>query len=215
MPMKTFLNNLLKISLYGIWIFFIYLLVLITLQYIPIDFEAAFLRTKTDEIQHLHYQIAFFTHVYSSIWVMIAGLFQFSTYIRRHYPMIHKWAGYLYVGFVLVLACPSGLVMGYYGNGGISSQISFVLLSILWFYFTWMAYYRIRQKNIWAHQKFMILSYALTMSAVSLRLFKWIIVSIWETAPMDTYRIVSWLGWLFNLGVGWVVLCYLGKRKEV
>ena len=58
----------------------------------------------------------------------------------------------------------------------------------------------------------MIRSYALTLSAISLRLFKWIIVFIWAPPPMDTYRIVAWLGWVFNLVLVecWIIL---EKRK--
>jgi len=37
--------------------------------------------------------------------------------------------------------------------------------------------------------------------AISLRFFKWMIVSTFELPPMDTYKIVSWLGWLFNIAL--------------
>ena len=47
----------------------------------------------------------------------------------------------------------------------------------------------------------MLRSYALTLSAISLRLLKWIIVSTFEWPPMDTYKIVSWLGWIVNIVV--------------
>ncbi len=69
-------NKFFKILLYGLLIFFIYLMILITLQYIPINFNAAFLRLKVDEIKLRHYQIAFFVHVYSSIVVLLSVMFQ-------------------------------------------------------------------------------------------------------------------------------------------
>ncbi len=98
--------------------------------------------------------------------------------------------------------------MGYYGNGGFYSQISFCLLAILWFYFTLMAFIKIKQKNFDSHKNFMILSYALTLSAITLRLFKWIIVNTIALPPMDTYKIVVWLGWLFNLVIGLLIIKY-------
>ncbi|KIX22172.1 hypothetical protein SY27_05815 [Flavobacterium sp. 316] len=64
------------------------------------------------------------------------------------------------------------------------------------------------------HQKFAIRSFALTLSAISLRLFKYIIVFLLQTPPMDTYRIVSWLGWIFNLVIAEVVILYLLKNKK-
>ena len=42
-------------------------------------------------------------------------------------------------------------------------------------------------------------SYALTLSAITLRAWKWLIINVFETAPMDTYKIVAWLGWVLNL----------------
>jgi hypothetical protein len=45
----------------------------------------------------------------------------------------------------------------------------------------------------------MLRSYALTLSAVTLRLWKWGIVAVFAPPPMDTYRLVAWLGWLGNL----------------
>lgn len=192
-------------------LYFTYLMILITLQYVPIDFGAAFLAVKEEEIKLTHYQIAFFTHVYTSIFVLIFGITQFSVYIRNKFAPLHRGLGKAYVLLILLFAAPSGLVMGYYGNGGISSQISFCLLAVLWFWFTLKAYTSVRKRNFIAHKNYMILSYALTLSAISLRLFKWILSNTLELPPMDMYRIVSWAGWVFNLGIALLIIN--NKRK--
>lgn len=176
-------------------------MLLISLQYIPIDLDAAFLNVKHREILLTHYQIAFFSHAYTSILVMIAGIPQFSGYIQRNYKKLHRTLGKIYITILLFIAGPSGLVMGLYAMGGISTKISFTLLAILWISFTAIAWKKAKQKQWDAHRKFMLRSYALTLSAVSLRLFKWFINETFGLPPMDTYLIVSWSGWLFNLGV--------------
>ncbi len=206
-------KNGFKVLIYFLLLYFTYLMALITIQYIPINFNVAFLRLKEEEIKLIHYQIAFFTHVYSSIFVLIVGSIQFSKYIRTRFTFIHKAFGKLYITLLLLLASPSGLVMGYYGNGGFYSQLSFCLLAVLWFYFTLMAFIKIKSKNIIAHKNYMILSYALTLSAISLRLFKWIIVNTIALPPMDTYKIVVWLGWLFNLAVAMFIISYNKTTK--
>ncbi len=203
---KYIYRKLANIVVYAAMLFFIYLMLLITIQYIPINFNAAFLAVKQDEIKHLHYQVAFFTHVYTSILVLIFGLFQFSKYLRKHFIKLHKTLGKLYVFIILFLASPSGFIMGYYGNGGLYSKISFCLLATLWFYFTLMAFIKIKQRKIALHKNYMILSYALTLSAISLRLFKFIIANTIALPPMDTYTIVVWLGWLFNLCVALFII---------
>lgn len=204
---KTVVNILFTILI----IYFSYLMVLITLQYIPIHFDVAFLRIKQDEIQFLHYKIAFFTHVYTSIFVLILAIFQLQNWIRIRFSTFHKYAGWLYVLLILLFSAPSGLIMGYYANGGLYAQISFVLLSILWFYFTLKGYQYAKQKTWILHQNYMFRSIALTFSAISLRLFKWIIASFLHLPPMDIYVIIAWLGWGVNLIIVEVII----YRKDI
>jgi uncharacterized membrane protein YozB (DUF420 family) len=174
-------------------------MILITLQYIPIDFDVAFLRIKQDIIGLKHYQIAFFTHVYTSIFVLLLGLFQFSASLRKNFPTIHRTIGKSYVILILLLASPSGLVIGYYANGGLISQLGFMTLAILWFVFTLMAFNYARKREFKKHRIFMLRSFALTLSAISLRLLKFGIVGLWELPPMDVTRIIAWGGWCLNL----------------
>ena len=72
-----------KVLIYLALGYFSYLMILITLQYIPIDFDVAFLSVKQKEIRWVYYQIAFFTHVYTSIFVLLFGLLQFSASLRK------------------------------------------------------------------------------------------------------------------------------------
>ncbi|MBV7441472.1 DUF2306 domain-containing protein [Weeksellaceae bacterium TAE3-ERU29] len=213
--MKVKWHFLFKILLYSGWIYFIYLLVLITLQYTSLQKDIAFLRIKQEEANWVHYRIAFFSHVFSSIFVIIAGLTQFSHLIRSRFPKVHRISGFIYIFLILCIASPSGLVMAYYANGGWISQISFIILSVLWFYFTYKAYQTIKLKKYIEHRDYMIRSYALTLSAVSLRLFKYGIVSLFALPPMDTYRIVSVLGWTVNLLIAELCIYFLHKRKTI
>lgn len=171
----------------------------ITLQYIPYDTDIAFLKIKQDVIDVPFYKIAFFAHVYTAIFVLLAGFTQFSAKLRKNYPDMHRKSGWLYAAVVLLFAGPSGFFMGIFANGGVYSQISFCLLAILWFYFTLMALVKIKQGDIGAHRAFMIRSFALALSAITLRLWKYLIILSFDARPMDAYRIVAWLGWVPNL----------------
>jgi uncharacterized membrane protein YozB (DUF420 family) len=179
---------------------------LITFQYIPINYDVAFLNLKQEEIKLPYYKFAFFTHVYSSIIVIVLGVSQFSKTIRNHFSIIHKLNGKGYILLTLLIASPSGLIMAFHANGGLVSQISFSILSILWFIFTLIAYLSIKKGNYKKHRDFMIRSYALTLSAISLRLFKYGIVFFYELPPMDTYKIVSVLAWTINLGIAELII---------
>ena len=194
------------------YIFFCYLMLRITLQYIPLDTDVAFLRIKQDEMVWSFYRIAFFIHVYASIFVLLAGFTQFSNNILRKYNQLHKKSGWLYIIVVLLLAGPSGLVLAVYANGGWSAQIAFCLLAILWMFFTTKALYHIVKRQLIQHQKYMYRSFALALSAITLRAWKYILVWLFQPKPMDVYRWVAWLGWVVNLVFVEIIIYYYFRK---
>lgn len=169
------------------------------MNYIPYNTDVGFLRIKQQYIGIDHWRIAFFIHVYASLWVLLAGFTQFSKWIQRNNRRLHRTMGYIYATNVLLITGPAGLLMGFYANGGISSRIAFVMLATLWIFFTAMALVKARQKDFKAHRNYMIRSYALTLSALTLRAWKFAITNNFELPPMDVYRSVAWLGWVPNL----------------
>ena len=171
----------------------------IILQYIPYNTDVGFLRIKQNYIPIDVWRWAFFIHVYSSILVLFAGFSQFNNKLRARRPSLHRKLGYLYVINILCITGPASLIMGFYANGGVSSKIAFILLSILWLYFTYKALIKAKQKQFTLHQQFMIRSYALTLSAITLRAWKFLISNTTELPPMDIYQIVAWAGWVINL----------------
>ncbi len=172
----------------------------ITIEYIPYHTDVGFLRIKQQYIGIDHWRIAFFIHVYASLWVLLAGFTQFSAWIQRHNPGLHRTMGYIYVADILLITGPAGLIMGFYANGGDLSRVAFVLLALLWIFFTAMALVKARQKDFKAHRYYMIRSFALTLSALTLRAWKYAITNTMDhVRPMDVYRIVAWAGWGLNL----------------
>jgi hypothetical protein len=122
--------------------------------------------------------------------------------------------GYIYVTNVLLITGPASLVMGFYANGGWLSRAAFISLALLWIYFTAMALIRARQKDFASHRRFMIRSYALTLSALTLRAWKYAITNSMELPPMDVYRVVAWLGWAGNLLFAeWLIWKGITRKK--
>ncbi len=183
------------------------------MAYIPYNTDVGFLRIKQQYIGIDHWRTAFFIHVYASMWVLFAGFTQFSKKIQRNQPKLHRTLGYIYVIDVLLITGPAGLIMGFYANGGLWSRIAFVLLAVLWIFFTAMALVKAKQKNFKAHRNYMIRSYALTLSAITLRAWKYAITNTVTLPPMDVYRVVAWVGWVGNLIFAeWLI--YRHKQKQ-
>lgn len=197
-----------------IYAFFCFLMFKITIQYFPIDFDVAFLRIKQQYVHFVHYRIAFYIHVISSVFSLFAGFTQFSKRIRTQYSRIHRIVGWIYLVSILVFAAPSGLIIGYYANGGFWSQLAFCVLAVGWFWFSLKALLALKKKNYKAHQVFMIRSFALTLSAITLRLWKYLIVLAFQPRPMDVYQIVAWLGWVLNLIIAEVIIFKYLKIKK-
>jgi uncharacterized membrane protein len=194
--LKNYKQTLWQIALA---LFFI-LMLRITLKYFPISSDKAFLQIKQTEILDIKpYFFIFYVHVCASIFTLLAGFTQFNTSLLKKHPSVHKWFGKFYVFMVLFLASPSGFYIGLFANGGFYSKISFVSLAILWFYFTLKGILFIEKNNISKHKAFMERSFALAFSAITLRLWKVIIINLFHPAPMDVYQIIAWLGWIPNL----------------
>jgi len=205
------LSSLSRWSWLTVFTVFFYLMMRITVQYIPINPDVAFLRIKQPEVTSFpEYLPIFYVHVYSSIFVLLAGFTQFNARILSRFPQIHRWNGRVYGYVVLLLSAPSGIYIGFHANGGILAKISFVTLGMLWFLFTWKGVRSIRQKKIAEHQNWMLRSFALAFSAITLRLWKVILVFLFEPNPMDVYTIIAWLGWVPNL----LLVEYLITKKR-
>jgi hypothetical protein len=179
--------------------YFSWLMLRITLQYVPVNDDVAFLRIKQDIIGITHWRIAFFTHVFSSMFVLLAGFTQFWRGILRKAPSVHRWMGRLYVVDVLFITGPAGFIMALYANGGVPSRIAFTILASLWIFTTAIAFRQVLRRKFASHREWMIRSYALTLSAISLRAWKLSLALLFHPHPMDLYRMAAWLGWVPNL----------------
>lgn len=200
--LHTFRFSLAALILYASW-----LMVLLSLPYTSFEKYVDFLYTKQLVYHIHHWRISFYLHVFVSTIVLIAGLLQFSSYLLRRHVKVHRTAGYVYAFTVIVLSGPSGLIMGYYANGGMYAKISFVLLAVLWITFTLLAVIKIRERNWKAHADMMVRSYALTLSALTLRLYAYLLdLFLVDIHPRTAYIWIAWLSWTLNLLIAeWII----------
>lgn len=180
--------------------YFFWLMLKLTLEYIPAKPDVSFLMIKQTEVTtHPEYLPIFYTHVYSSIFVLLSGFLSIFIKPNSSLKIIHRISGKIYVILLLLFSAPSGIYMGFYANGGVLAKISFLILGFFWWFSTFKAYLEIRKRNILNHKKWMYRSYALAFSAITLRLWKVILVYFFHPNPMDVYEIIAWLGWIPNI----------------
>jgi uncharacterized membrane protein len=169
------------------------------IDYSSLRTDIHFLQQKQEYLQINWWKAAFYVHVFSSLFALAAGFTQFSNYILRNHKQLHRTIGKIYVLNILLINFPAGMILAVYANGLLPSKIGFIILDCLWFYFTCRAFIAIRKKKIIEHKEFMIRSYALTFSAVTLRTWKIALSGIFHLDPLTLYMVEAWMGFVPNL----------------
>jgi len=137
-----------------------------------------------------------FIHAAAGAGALLFGTIQFSIRLRARFPKAHRRLGRLYVG-----ACIGGGVAGLAlaaGATGSASTIGFGALALAWIGATCLAWRRALQGRFGAHRAWMLRSFALTLSAVTLRLY----LPLAFVLPFPfaaTYGAIAFLCWVPNL----------------
>jgi hypothetical protein len=182
----------------------------ITLEYIPLDPNVSFLMIKQTEVTERPEYLYFFTPMFILAFLcFFLDFWPFSERFRMEkFSPEYREALYYsdsdFRGSVRVY-------MGIFANGGLFSKISFVILGFLWWFSTFKAYQLARQKKFKEHKQWMWRSFAFTLSAITLRMWKVIIVYLFHPNPMDVYQIIAWLGWIPNI----LLIEYLITKKQI
>ncbi len=128
---------------------------------------------------------------------LLIGPFQFLPGLRARRPTLHRWAGRIYVASCLASGL-AALVLASTTPAGLTAQIGFGLLGIFWIFSTSMAFLRATQRRFAEHRRWMIRSYALTLAAVTLRIY--LPVAFANQIPFEvSYPIISFACWVPNV----------------
>lgn len=175
-------------------------------SYTSFEDTTGFLQYKQDVVHLPIWRLAFYVHVFASIFALIGGFTQFNRDILKSYPRLHRFIGKMYVFNILFINFPSALIMAFFAYGFLPSKLAFIILDLLWFWFTLKAWIDIRKKNIAGHRRNMIRSYALTCSALTLRTWKVVLTSFTSLDPVTIYMIDAWIGYVPNLIVAEILI---------
>jgi uncharacterized membrane protein len=175
------------------------LLFCMTFMYFNFRPDVNFLLTKQDIVFDPIWRTAFYIHITGGMLALITGPINFIKKIRQYNLGLHRLIGKIYITSILLIAAPTGCYMAFYANGGIYSTLGFLLMSILWFYTTFMAITTIRKKKVEEHIKWMVRSYAMTFAAVTLRLLVPIMSMGFNMEHITIIVATAWISWIINL----------------
>lgn len=168
--------------------------------------DVQFLLFKQAYIHNPVWITAFYVHVFTAVIALFAGFTQFTPHLLREHRKLHRLMGKIYVWNILAINFPAGMIMAIYANGQLPGKLAFILLDSLWFFFTCKALICARARNFVCHKNNMIRSYALTLSAITLRLWKLILSNSFDIDQTQLYIIDAWLGFVPNLIIAeWII----------
>jgi uncharacterized membrane protein len=148
-------------------------------------------------------------HAAAAATALLVAPMQFRSRLRARRPGLHRVLGRVYVTGCLIGGA-AGMVLAFGASTGPVSTAGFGLLALLWVVATSQAWRLAMRRNLVSHREWMIRSFALTLAAVTLRLY--LPVAQWLPVEFDAaYRAISFLCWVPNLVVAEV---YLRRRRR-
>lgn len=130
------------------------------------------------------------------------GALQFSTRVRRRYLRIHRLAGRVYIGGMLV-AAPVAIWIAFLANPWFLIPFT-VIQALTWTLFTLVAYLCIRRGDIRAHREWMMRSYAIVLIFLEGRVL--MAIPALARQGMDAVVLVNWACFAITLIVMEVLL---------
>lgn len=193
------------VAVFSVFIFSILMLKTIS-QYTSLDKTVGFLAFKQQVVNNPYWMAFFYIHIFSITLCLLAGLTQFSPQFLKENRKLHRIIGQIYVYNILIINVPACLVLGLFSNGGLIGITGFLIQDFLWAYFTVIAVLSIKKRNIIRHKNFMILSYAVTTTAITFRIIK----NLFYDEKLHDYELFYgmnvWLALIINLLIAYYFL---------
>ena len=137
-------------------------------------------------------------HIIPGGIAILLGLAQFHTGLRQARPAVHRTLGQAY--FICVgISAAAALFISFKPFGGIVGGFGLGLLAVVWGYTGWQAYIAARRGEFVVHQRWMIRNYALTLAAVTIRIYISGFPALDLMSFDDAYQVATWLCWVPNL----------------
>ena len=158
-----------------------------------------------DDRHFARYIIPLRLHIAGGLGAILTGPWQFSQKLRVRALNFHRWLGRFYL-LEVALGSIAGFFMAVVSKQGLPTHLGFGILAVLWFFTGLQAYRMVRRRNIEAHRHWMVRNFALTLAAVTLRIYMPLMLGVLHWPFRQTFITVAWLCWIPNLlAAEWII----------
>jgi uncharacterized membrane protein len=164
-------------------------------SYFPPNFRSDFLLDRRAYFFG-PYQWAFYAHIVSGPFTLIAGLVLISDAVRQRFPVWHRRLGRMQVLLVLCVVAPSGWWMAWYAVSGPFAAAGFATLAVVTAVCVAKGWRAAARRRFDEHRRWMLRCFVLLCSAVFLRTIGGIsdvLGAAWF------YPFAAWVSWLLPL----------------
>jgi uncharacterized membrane protein len=142
---------------------------------------------------------AFAAHIVFGGLALLLSPLQLSARVRARVPRLHRVNGRVVLVSIGV-AGTAGFLLSWFNTAGPIGTAGFGTLAVLWVVFAGLGLRAILRRDVAAHRRWMLRTFALTYAAVTLRL--WLIALIPLLGDFGSaYVLVPFLSWVPNLVV--------------
>lgn len=166
-------------------------------DYFPANFTSDFLRGR-EAYFFATYRWMFYAHIVSGPVALLAGLALTNDRFHRWRPAWHRYLGRFHMANILLLVAPSGLGMAFYAMSGALAGGGFAALAIATAACTVFGWRAAVKRHFSAHRQWMMRSFVLLCSAVTLRLVSGL-ATILELQSEWFDPIAAWACWVVPL----------------
>jgi uncharacterized membrane protein len=138
-------------------------------------------------------------HVIFGVIALLVAPLQFVGGVRKRWPAFHRATGWTYVAACAVTA-PTGFILAVGTTSGPGAAVGFAIPAVLLPVFTWLGWRAAVDRRFGAHRDWMLRSYAVTATAITLRLM----IPASALLGLDfshAYPVIAWLAWITNLAL--------------
>ncbi len=154
-------------------------------------------RTGFVDQLYLDTPVAIALHLGGGAIAIVLGALQFSSRLRNKYLSIHRRMGQIYI-ISVVTSGSAGFLLAVESTGGLAAHFGFGAMAIVWVTTALVAWRKVLGRDIEAHRAWMLRSYAVTLAAVTLRIY--LPLSQIAGIPFEeAYPAISWMCWVPNL----------------
>ncbi|MDB5613108.1 MAG: hypothetical protein JWQ22_761 [Devosia sp.] len=156
--------------------------------------------------------IVLYTHIILAPLSLLLVPFQLWQGLRKTRPLVHRVVGRTY-GVAILFSSITGLWLAVTTEAGLFAAWGFGMLAVAWFVTTAMGISLAMRGDYAGHRRWIIRSVAMTLAAVTLRLYI-IPTEVMDFSTPETYQAIAWLCWVPNMIVAELYLRWPKIRRS-